>query len=125
VTVIRPDEDALAAWRELNVDAVLTGSVQRANERLRVTVEMVNVLDGRIVWGKTFDDSSANIFALQDSIVGEVARVLNVQFSSRGYKSPQRGFGQFSRLQSDQFPGTTSRNKMRAQRRLPLTEAII
>src|SRR5205814_8376334 len=83
VTGIGPDKDVLAAGRKMNAGAVLTGSVQRADEQLRVTVEMVNVADGRIVWGKTFDDSSANILALQDSIVGEVARVLKIRLGSR------------------------------------------
>lgn len=78
-------EDVVAAGRELNVDAVLTGSVQRSSERIRVTVEMVDVGNGRIVWGKTFDDSSSNLFELQDSIVGEVARFLRVRLTSRDF----------------------------------------
>lgn len=82
----RVERDAMAAGRELAVDAVLTGSVQRSQERIRVTVEMVDVAGGRIVWGKTFDDTSSNIFALQDSIAGEVARVLKVRFGASGRK---------------------------------------
>jgi len=75
-------QDVLIAGRELKVDAVVTGSVQRADDRVRITVEMIDVIDGRIVWGKTFDDSVANIFALQDSIAGEVASALRVKLTS-------------------------------------------
>ena len=76
------DRDVMAAGRELNVDAIVTGSVQRADDRIRITVEMVDIESARIVWAKTFDDNEANIFSLQDSIVGEVASVLHVRLTS-------------------------------------------
>jgi len=84
--VVRPtpsDADAFTAGQRLHVDAVVTGSVQRDQDRVRVAVEMVDVSSGRIVWGRTFDEDVANIFALQDAIAVEVARVLKVKFSSR------------------------------------------
>jgi len=85
VVLPAPSEtDALSAGQQLQVDAVVTGSVQRDQDRVRVAVEMVDVSNGRIVWGKTFDDDASNIFALQDAIAVEVARVLKVRFSSRG-----------------------------------------
>jgi DNA-binding winged helix-turn-helix (wHTH) protein/TolB-like protein len=76
------DLDVVTAGRELKVDAVVTGSVQRAEGRIRITVEMVDVVDGRIIWGRTFDDEPGNIFALQDSIAGEVAGALRVRLTS-------------------------------------------
>ena len=86
--VIRPssvaaEQDAILAGRNLNVEAVVTGSVQRDQDRIRVAVQMVDVDDGRIIWGKTFDDAAENIFALQDSISGEVAKALNVALARR------------------------------------------
>ena len=84
--IVRPapvETDAMIAGQQLRVDAVVTGSVQRDQDRIRVAVEMVDVSNGRIVWGKTFDEDASNVFALQDAIAVEVARVLNVKFSSR------------------------------------------
>lgn len=87
--IVRPgpvdqeSHDVVAAGRALDVDAVLTGSVQRSDERIRVTVEIVDVRAGRVLWGQTFDNSSANLFELQDLIVGEVARVLRLRLTSR------------------------------------------
>ncbi len=84
--VVRPgpfDEvlpDAIAAGRDLNVDTVLTGSIQHSDERIRVTLEMIDVARGTIVWGRIFDDSSTNVFELQDSIAVEVTRFLTVKF---------------------------------------------
>jgi len=82
--VVRPaptDVDPLDAGRRLRVDTVVTGSVQREHDRVRVIVEMVDVANGRIVWGKTFDDSVSNIFTLQDAIAGEVAAALRMRLS--------------------------------------------
>ncbi len=85
------DQDALTAGRKLHVDTILTGSIQRENERVRVAVEMLDIAEGRIVWGKTFDDNASNIFALQDSIAGEIARVLQVKYTSGSQRAPSMG----------------------------------
>ena len=82
--IVRPaPTDAFSSGERLLVDTVVTGSVQRDQDRVRVAVEMVDVSNGRIVWGKTFDEDASNVFALQDAIAVEVARVLKVRFSSR------------------------------------------
>jgi DNA-binding winged helix-turn-helix (wHTH) protein/TolB-like protein len=91
--VVRPaanESDTLNAGKHLDVDAIVTGSVQRDQDRVRVAVEMVDVSNGRIVWGKTFDEDASNVFALQDAIAIEIARVLKVKFSSRGERKFDR-----------------------------------
>ena len=83
--IVRPaptDADAFADGQRLQVDTVVTGSVQRDQDRVRVAVEMVDISNGRIVWGKTFDEDASNVFELQDAIAIEVARVLKVRYSS-------------------------------------------
>ena len=82
--VVRPavlsvDQDAMALGRDLQVDAIVVGSVQRDHDRIRVAIQMVDVAGGRIIWGKTFDEAESNVFALQDSIAREVATALNVR----------------------------------------------
>lgn len=71
-----PRLDSLALGRQMNVDVVLSGSVQKEQDRIRVTVEMVDVSNERVVWGRTFDENAANVFALQDTIASEVVRTL-------------------------------------------------
>jgi DNA-binding winged helix-turn-helix (wHTH) protein/TolB-like protein len=95
---VSADQDALAIGRSLQVDTVVTGSVQRDRDRIRVAVEMLDVAAGRIVWGKTFDDSASNLFALQDSIAGEVARVLNISFVSRRDPSFLRALAEWPKM---------------------------
>lgn len=74
--VVRPgaaDADAIDAGRRLNANTVVRGSILRDGGRIRVVVEMVDVVDGRVIWGKTFDETASDVFALQDAIAGEVA----------------------------------------------------
>ena len=73
--------DALAAGRELGVESVLEGSLQRQSDRVRVTVRLLNVSNGASLWAGTFDDELTDIFALQDAIAEQVARALSVQLS--------------------------------------------
>jgi DNA-binding winged helix-turn-helix (wHTH) protein/TolB-like protein len=78
--------DPLDAGRQLHADVVLSGSIQREENRIRVAVEMVDVAGERIVWGKTFDENLSNVFDLQDAIAGEVILVLqNPRSSSQLY----------------------------------------
>src|SRR5205085_11478547 len=52
----RADQDPLAAGRELRVDSVLHGTIQRTADQVRVTVRLWNVSDGRTVWGDQLDE---------------------------------------------------------------------
>jgi TolB-like protein/Tfp pilus assembly protein PilF len=74
-------EDAIAAGKKLNVDAVLNGTVQKSQGQIRVTVQLVNVGSRRTLWADTFDQTSTDIFAIQDSISEKVARSLLVNLS--------------------------------------------
>lgn len=68
--------DARTAGRELGVDSVLEGTVQRAGDRVRVTAQLVSVRDGSALWAQSFDDSFTDIFAMQDSISEQIARAV-------------------------------------------------
>lgn len=60
--------------RELGARYVLEGSVQRAEETLRVTAQLLDAKDGTHLWAETYDRalSASNIFAVQDEIAGQV-----------------------------------------------------
>lgn len=73
--------DAVAAGRELNVEAVLEGSIRRSGERLRVTVQLVGVGDARPLWAETFDEKFTEIFAVQDSISQKLAGALALRLT--------------------------------------------
>ena len=60
--------------RALAVDAVLEGSLQRENGRVRLTLRVINVSNGTQMWSANFDESDKDIFRLQDSLSQEVAK---------------------------------------------------
>lgn len=76
-----PNQDPVSAGRELRVDAVIEGSVQRVGEQTRVTVQLVSVRDSKPLWAETFDEQFTNIFVLQDRISEQVARALMLRLS--------------------------------------------
>ena len=49
-------QDPIAAGKELKVDSVLEGNIQRLGDRMRVSVRLVKVDDGRALWSATFDE---------------------------------------------------------------------
>ncbi|MCM3871094.1 MAG: winged helix-turn-helix domain-containing protein [Pyrinomonadaceae bacterium] len=72
----RLDQDPVAAGEELKVDAVLDGTMQRAGDRMRVTVRLVSVTDARQLWAGSFDEKFTDIFAMQDAVSQRVAEAL-------------------------------------------------
>ena len=61
---------------KLGVATVLTGSVQRAGDRLRITAQLVKTSDGVSQWSDTFDRGVADIFAVQDEVTRAVIAAL-------------------------------------------------
>ncbi|MBK0400972.1 tetratricopeptide repeat protein [Limibaculum sp. M0105] len=62
--------------RELGVAYVLEGSVQRAGNRVRITVQLIETADGGHLWAERYDGSVDDIFDLQDRITEQVAGAL-------------------------------------------------
>ena len=74
--------DAADAGRQLQVESVIDGSVQRSGDQVRVTVRLVRSADGKSLWGNTYDSQFTNIFQVQDEISALIADALRVQLSS-------------------------------------------
>lgn len=72
-----PAIDVTQVGRELGVRYVLTGSVRRAGDRVRVTCRLIDATSGSQVWAERFDRRTDDLFALQDDIaqsaVGAIA----------------------------------------------------
>jgi TolB-like protein/class 3 adenylate cyclase len=68
--------DVKKLGRELNVRYVLEGSVQRAGNRLRVNVQLVDAETGNHLWAERFDKPIADLFDMQDEIVSRLANAL-------------------------------------------------
>ena len=76
------EQDPQAAGRELEVEAVLDGSLQRSADRIRLTARLINVVDGASLWVGMFDEKATDVFAVQDAISERVAGALALSLSS-------------------------------------------
>lgn len=61
------------AARALNATMLVEGTVQRANQRLRVSVRLVSVANDSTVWASTIDGTTNDALALQDTTVKAVS----------------------------------------------------
>jgi serine/threonine-protein kinase len=64
--------------KELNVDAVLEGSVRKANHRLRITAQLVDAANGYHLWSERYDREMRDVFDIQDEITLGIVDKLKV-----------------------------------------------
>jgi len=75
------DQDPVAAGRQLQVDSVLEGNVQRSADQIRVTVRLIDTKDGSSLWAGTFDEKFTDVFTVQDTISRKVADALALRLT--------------------------------------------
>jgi TolB-like protein len=76
--------------RELNVRYVLEGSVQRGGNRMRANVQLIDAESGNHLWAERFDKPLADLFDMQDEIVGRLANMLNAQLVAAEARRAER-----------------------------------
>lgn len=74
----RPSPNPVSSGRELEVDAVLDGTVQTDGERVKVSVQLIRVSDGKSLWAESFNEKDSDIFAIQDLISKRLAAALSL-----------------------------------------------
>ena len=92
-----PDADPLRAGRELGVTFVLDGRIRRAAERIRVTIQLLNVRDETTAWAGQFDEQFTDVLNLEDVISSHVAEAIvphltvdqRLRLAKRGTDNPQ------------------------------------
>jgi adenylate cyclase len=76
------DLPAEQAGREMGVRYVLQGAMQTAGQRIRVTLELTDVVARQIVWAERYDRLLDDTFAVQDEITAEVLKALDIKLAS-------------------------------------------
>jgi len=98
--------------RELGVQYVLEGSVQKADTRVRINAQLIEATTGQHLWAERYDRPLTDIFALQDEITQQIVAALRVEVSEaegervrriptenlNAYDSLMRGAAYFLRL---------------------------
>ena len=75
-------QEPVEIGKKLNVDAVIEGTLQRADGKLRVTLRLIRIADSKQIWTGVFDDSENKIFNLQDEIARRTAQILSLSLKS-------------------------------------------
>lgn len=75
------DVDPLESGKELAVETVLSGRVTRAGDQLRVTVQLIDVVENKVLWADKLDHSFSDVFAYEDFISEHVARALDLRLT--------------------------------------------
>jgi adenylate cyclase len=74
--------DVRMVGQQLNVEAVLEGSIRRIGDRLRITAQLVNTSDGYHLWSEKYDREMKNVFAVQEEIADSIAQHLEFSLGS-------------------------------------------
>jgi TolB-like protein len=73
-----------AIGKELNVDAVIEGSVLRSGDKIRVTVQLIRADTDEHLWSGTYDRELQDMLALQDDVAQAVSNELKIKLTPRG-----------------------------------------
>ncbi len=67
--------------RELNVDAVVEGTVQRSGGNVRITAELVQTSSDRALWAETYENQVGDILALQQQVANAIVRQIQIELT--------------------------------------------
>lgn len=67
--------------RELKVDAVLTGSVVRSGERVRITVQLVHAATDRNLWADSYERDQRDVLALQREVTRDIVGEIRIKLT--------------------------------------------
>ena len=73
------DKSVADIGRELKIGSVLEGSVRKAGDSLRITMQLINVLNQEHVWSERYDRKLEDVFAVQSDIAQSVAEALEAR----------------------------------------------
>lgn len=75
-------QDSLEIGRRLKVDAVLEGTIQQADGRVRINVRLLRVNGGEQIWAGNFEEESTKVFDLQDRLTAQTAQALKLKLGT-------------------------------------------
>jgi serine/threonine protein kinase/Flp pilus assembly protein TadD len=67
--------------RQLNVDGVVEGTVQRSGERVRINAELIDAASDHHLWAKTYDRRVGDVLTLQGEVARAIAREVQAQIT--------------------------------------------
>jgi TolB-like protein/DNA-binding winged helix-turn-helix (wHTH) protein/tetratricopeptide (TPR) repeat protein len=74
--------------KELHVDAVVEGSVQRSGQRVRVTAQLIRTTSDQVLWSNSYERDLRDILGLQRDIAGDIAEQVRIKLNVRQGLAP-------------------------------------
>jgi DNA-binding winged helix-turn-helix (wHTH) protein/TolB-like protein len=108
-------QDAITSGRELGVETVLDGSVQKIGDRIRVTVRLIRSNDGASLWAETFDEKWTDVFSIQSSIAQKIAGALALQLTGEERRLLSKRYTDNAEAYQLYLKGRYSSNKWTAE----------
>jgi len=81
------NQDLRGIGQALGVNTVLEGSVRKSGDRVRITAQLIDVLDGAHIWSESYDRTLTDIFAVQDDVAAAIIDALQIHVGA----NPTRG----------------------------------
>ena len=76
--------------RELNAACVLSGSLRRAGNRLRITAQLIRAQTGHSIWAERYDRELKDVFEVQDEIARSISQALRIKLTPQEEKAIAR-----------------------------------
>jgi adenylate cyclase len=99
-----PEMDLPQVGRELGVSHLLTGSVRKSGELVRISARLIEVATGKHIWGARYDGGLVKVFTLQDEVTEKIVNALEVKLTDsekqsigRPYTTSVEAYDQFLR----------------------------
>src|SRR6185503_8262504 len=83
-------EDIRAIGKRLEVSAVLEGRERKMGNKIRVSAQLINVMNGLQLWSDRYDREIEDVFAIQDEIAQNIVKALRVVLSEDEKKAIEK-----------------------------------
>jgi TolB-like protein/Flp pilus assembly protein TadD len=75
-TIAFKGHEPIEAGKQLKVDAVLDGTIRKQDDRYRVTVQLLSVATGHVLWAATFEEAGVDLMSIESRVADSVASLL-------------------------------------------------
>jgi TolB-like protein/DNA-binding winged helix-turn-helix (wHTH) protein/tetratricopeptide (TPR) repeat protein len=75
--------------RELNVDGIIEGTVQRSGDRVRITAQLIHAPEDKHLWANSYDRDVRDVFMLEREVTDDIANQVREQIATHGQSSVQ------------------------------------
>jgi TolB-like protein/DNA-binding winged helix-turn-helix (wHTH) protein len=75
--------------RELNVDGIIEGTVQRSGDRVRITAQLIHAPMDKHLWANSYERDVRDVFVLEREVTGDIAHQVRAQIATQSQSSAQ------------------------------------